>query len=153
MNLYANFKLVDRAALSRLLLRVLCILIIEHSCAQLVQQSSGTPAVAGNYVLASIFGLALIVALFNRKIGFAIGIDPVLLVIIMVIVSGFFVHNPLNWALVIVMIVVHHRKILAEEHLMQEDFARAWTVYSGRVRRYIGWSVAVNADEIQGVSI
>jgi len=74
MNVLKRIKPEDQAAFSHLLLRVLCILIIEHACAQLVQQSSGTPAVAGNYVLASLFGLGLVVALLNRKAGFAIGI-------------------------------------------------------------------------------
>lgn len=102
MNVSKSFTQVDRAALSHLLLRILCILIIEHSCAQLVQHSSGTPAVAGNYVLASIFGLALVVALFNRKIGFAVGIGAGIINIVIktvIVIAGHehFPYYPIVW--------------------------------------------------------
>ncbi|MHB8138981.1 MAG: hypothetical protein ACYDGO_11445 [Smithellaceae bacterium] len=102
MNYLKSFKQVDQAALSHLLLRVLCILIIEHACAQLVQQSSGTPAVAGNYVLASLFGLGLIVALFNRKTGFAIGIAAGIINILVktvIVIAGHehFPYYPIVW--------------------------------------------------------
>jgi len=96
MDYLRNFKPEAQAALSHLLLRVLCILIIEHACAQLVQQSSGTPAVAGNYVLATLFGLGFVVALINRKIGFAIGIGAGIINIIvkMVVLTAGHEHFP-----------------------------------------------------------
>ena len=102
MNIIKNFKPEAQAALSHLLLRVLCILIIERACAQLVQQSSGTPAVAGNYVLASLFALGLIIALINQKLGFAIGIGAGIINIIVkiiVVIAGHehFPNYPIVW--------------------------------------------------------
>ena len=102
MKLLEKYNFLEQAALSHMLLRVLCILIIEHACAQLVQQSSGTPAVAGNYVLASLFGLGFIVALINRKIGFAIGIAAGVINIIVktvIVIAGHehFAYYPIVW--------------------------------------------------------
>jgi hypothetical protein len=110
MDYLRNFKPEAQAALSHLLLRVLCILIIEHACAQLVQQSSGTPAVAGNYVLATLFGLGFVVALINRKIGFAIGIGAGIINIIVkmvVLISGHehFPYYPVVWITQSVLVV------------------------------------------------
>ncbi len=92
----------DRAAMSHMLLRVLCILIIEYSCAQLVQQSSGTPAMIGNYILAGIFGLGLIVSVFSRTIGFIIGIGSGIINIIVKFIIIFAGHEhfpryPIVW--------------------------------------------------------
>ena len=74
MNAIQAYPLPMRNALAHLLLRILCLLIIEHECAQLVQQSSGTPAVMGNYVLASIYILAFILCLAHLKAGLIVGI-------------------------------------------------------------------------------
>jgi len=60
-------------ARSHLLLRILCLLIIELECAQLVQKSSGAPAVLGNYILASIFLGGLILSYYNVKAGLLVG--------------------------------------------------------------------------------
>jgi len=97
MNILSKIKNETQAALSHLLLRVLCILIVEHDCAMLVQKSSGTPAVLGNYVLASIFGLGLIVTLFHRKAGLVIGMAAGIINIIVkvVIVTSGHEHFPL----------------------------------------------------------
>ena len=73
MELLRKYPYASQAALSHLVLRILCLLIVEYDCARLVQQSSGMNAVAGNYALASLFGTALIFALINKKIGFIIG--------------------------------------------------------------------------------
>ncbi len=64
---------LTQSARSHLLLRILCLLIIEHECAQLVQKSSGTPAVLGNYILASIFFGGLILSFYNLKAGVMVG--------------------------------------------------------------------------------
>jgi hypothetical protein len=63
------------AALSHLLLRVMVLLLIEDECAQLVQQSSGQPAVLGNYILIGLFalGFLLILILPSKKIGYIVG--------------------------------------------------------------------------------
>ncbi len=63
-----------KSALSHLMLRILCLLIIEHECAQLVQESSGRPAVLGNYILASIYCLSLLLCFNRMRIGLMIGI-------------------------------------------------------------------------------
>ncbi|UCE55716.1 MAG: hypothetical protein JSV31_09780 [Desulfobacterales bacterium] len=63
-----------QTALSHLLLRILCLLRIEHECAQLVQKSSGTPAGMGNYILASIYSLSFILCMVNLIAGLIIGI-------------------------------------------------------------------------------
>lgn len=68
-----RLKVEIQTALSHLLLRGLCMLIIEYECATLVQQSSGTPAVMGNYILSSLYGIAFLTTLFKRKLGLIIG--------------------------------------------------------------------------------
>jgi protein-S-isoprenylcysteine O-methyltransferase Ste14 len=65
--------------------------------------------------------------------------NPMLLgIMIMVVGSGFYVPSPVNWALGILVIAVHHRIILAEEQFMRKQFGRGWIEYSGRVGRYLG---------------
>ena len=88
-----KFSTRSQAAISHLFLRILCLLIVEHECARLVQASSGTPALAGNYVLASLFALALILSLMlpQRKIGYLIGLSAGTINIIakiFIIISG-----------------------------------------------------------------
>lgn len=73
MKAISVFTPLTQIALSHLLLRILCLLIIEHECAQLVQESSGTPAVMGNYILASIYSLGLILCMVNLKAGLIVG--------------------------------------------------------------------------------
>ncbi|MCP4137080.1 MAG: hypothetical protein GY754_39290 [bacterium] len=73
MNYFNKFSPESKAAISHLLLRILCLLIIEYSCAQLVQESSGMPAVAGNFVLSSIYGLGLILSVARIRFGYLIG--------------------------------------------------------------------------------
>jgi len=70
MNFLKNFKPEAQAALSHLLLRVLCILIIERTCAQLVQQSSGTPAVLINYVIIGIYAVGFVLAAAKINMGY-----------------------------------------------------------------------------------
>jgi len=91
MNGLKTIRSETLAAMSHLLLRVLCLLIIEYDCARLVQQSSGRPAVIGNYVLASFFGLGFIVSIIHRRIGLIIGMSAGIfniIVKIIIVVSG-----------------------------------------------------------------
>jgi hypothetical protein len=76
MKLLNNFVAESQAAISHLILRILCLLIVEHECARLVQESSGTPAIAGNYVLAALFLLAAVLCIImpNKVVGYATGI-------------------------------------------------------------------------------
>jgi hypothetical protein len=73
VNLLKKYNPLEVTAISHTLLRVLCLLIIEYDCARLVEKSSGTPAVLGNYLLASVFGLGLVLMLFRVKWGYMIG--------------------------------------------------------------------------------
>lgn len=89
-------------AMSHLLLRILCLLIIEHECARLVQQSSGMPAVMGNYILATVFIIAMLCCSFNLKIGLMIGMVAGLINIIAKIIIIFkghehFPYYPIVW--------------------------------------------------------
>ena len=96
------YPLPIRNALAHLLLRILCLLIIEHECAQLVQQSSGTPAVLGNYILASVYMVAFVLCLAQMKAGLVIGIAASginILAKIMIIAGGHehFPYYPIVW--------------------------------------------------------
>ena len=91
MNGLKKIRSETLAAMSHLLLRVLCLLIIEYDCARLVQQSSGRPAIIGNYILASLFGLGFIVSIIHRRIGLIIGMSAGIINIIVkiiVVISG-----------------------------------------------------------------
>lgn len=75
MKLLNNFTAESQAAISHLVLRILCLLIVEHDCARLVQESSGTPAIAGNYILGSLFLFSAILCIImpNKVVGYATG--------------------------------------------------------------------------------
>ena len=91
MNISNKFRSESLAAMSHLLLRVLCLLIIEYDCARLVQLSSGRPAVIGNYVLACLFGLGFIITMISKRIGLIIGMSAGIfniIVKIIIVVSG-----------------------------------------------------------------
>jgi protein-S-isoprenylcysteine O-methyltransferase Ste14 len=51
--------------------------------------------------------------------------------------SAIYVQNPINWMLVIVALVVHHKIILAEESFLEARFGDQWIRYRNKVRRYI----------------
>ena len=102
MKKFFQLKAEIQTALSHLLLRILCLLIIEYECANLVQQSSGTPAVMGNYILSSLFAIALLLTLFKRKLGLIIGMATGVINIIakvVIIFSGHehFPYYPIVW--------------------------------------------------------
>lgn len=73
MKLLEKYNFVTQAALTHLLLRILVLLLIEDECAQLVQQSSGMPAVAGNYVLIGLFALGFILIAARQRAGYIVG--------------------------------------------------------------------------------
>ena len=102
MNIKHLSRPVNQMALSHLLLRILCLLIIEHECAQLVQQSSGAPAVAGNYILACIYGIGFFLCLINLKVGLILGMAAAginLTAKLIIIVGGHehFPYYPVVW--------------------------------------------------------
>ncbi len=105
----SKYRSETQAAMSHLLLRTLCILIVEYDCARLVQQSSGTPAVIGNYILASLFGSAFILSIINRKAGFILGMSAGIINVaakIVIAVSGHehFPYYPIVWIMQSVMV-------------------------------------------------
>jgi protein-S-isoprenylcysteine O-methyltransferase Ste14 len=51
--------------------------------------------------------------------------------------SAIYVQNPINWILVMVALIVHHKIILAEENFLHERFGDQWIEYRNKVRRYI----------------
>jgi hypothetical protein len=73
MKLLEKYNFVTQAALTHLLLRVLVLLVIEDECARLVQQSSGMPAVAGNYILIGLFALGFILIAARQRVGYFVG--------------------------------------------------------------------------------
>jgi protein-S-isoprenylcysteine O-methyltransferase Ste14 len=56
---------------------------------------------------------------------------------LMALGSAIYVQNPINWLLVIIALVIHHKIILAEEISMQNRFEEQWTKYCNSVRRYL----------------
>jgi protein-S-isoprenylcysteine O-methyltransferase Ste14 len=64
--------------------------------------------------------------------------NPMLLgLYLMAIGSAIYVQNPMNWILVIIALVVHHKIILAEEVFLQRSFGEQWIGYRNSVRRYL----------------
>ena len=76
MNILSKVKSETQAAMSHMLLRGLCMLIIEYDCARLIQGTTGQPMIRGNFVLASLYGLGFLVSFYNRKVGFIISAYP-----------------------------------------------------------------------------
>lgn len=56
---------------------------------------------------------------------------------LMALGSAVYVQNPINWMLVVIAIVVHHKIILAEEGFLESRFGKQWIDYRSKVRRYI----------------
>jgi protein-S-isoprenylcysteine O-methyltransferase Ste14 len=64
--------------------------------------------------------------------------NPMLLgLYLMALGSAIYVQNPINWTLVIVALIIHHKIILAEERFMEGRFGEQWIEYRNKVRRYI----------------
>ena len=77
-------------------------LIIEYECARLVQESSGTPAIIGNYILILLFTLGLILCIANLRLGYIIGMVVGVINVIVKIVIVFTGHEhfplyPIVW--------------------------------------------------------
>lgn len=51
--------------------------------------------------------------------------------------SAIYVQCPINWILVIIALMVHHKIILAEEVFLQNRFGEQWIRYRNNVRRYL----------------
>ena len=51
--------------------------------------------------------------------------------------SALYVQCPINWMLVIIALIIHHKIILAEEVFLQSRFGEQWIRYRYNVRRYL----------------
>jgi hypothetical protein len=110
MNILSKVKSEAQAAMSHMLLRALCMLIIEYDCAHLIQKVTGTPAIAGNYFLSSLYALGFLVSFINRKAGFVIGmiagtINGIVKVIILVNGHEQYQYYPIVWITQSLMVV------------------------------------------------
>jgi len=64
--------------------------------------------------------------------------NPMLLGLYLIAIgSAIYVQNPVNWALVIIALTIHHKIILAEEKFLQERFGEEWTEYRNKIHRYV----------------
>ena len=102
MNIFKKIKSETQAAMSHMLLRGLCMLIIEYDCARLIQQATGQPMIRGNFVLASLYALGFLVSFVNRKVGFIIGmvagsINVIIKIIIVVTGHEHYTYYPIVW--------------------------------------------------------
>jgi hypothetical protein len=96
MNILNKFKSETQAAMSHMLLRGLCMLIIEYDCARLIQEATGQQTITGNYALASLYFLGFLVSFVNRKVGFLIGMvaGSINVIVKVVIVASGHEHYP-----------------------------------------------------------
>ncbi len=99
MSLLSVFSIVELSALSHLILRILVLLLVEGECAQLVQKSSGTPAVLGNFILTGIYALGFVLGAAKLNMGYMIGMIAAVLNILIkvaVVIRGheFFPYRP-----------------------------------------------------------
>jgi len=100
MNSSTIFRSETQAAMSHILIRALCLLIIEYECVQFFSPPSR--ALIFNSSLAAVYLLGFIIIMINRKIGFIIGIiagSINIIVKIIVVVSGHehFPYWPIVW--------------------------------------------------------
>lgn len=64
--------------------------------------------------------------------------NPMLLgLYLMALGSAIYVQNPVNWILVMIALMIHHKIILAEEIFLQRSFGEQWIGYRNSVRRYV----------------
>lgn len=102
MNILSRFESKTQAAMSHMLLRGLCMLIIEYDCARLIQAATGQQTIAGNYVLASLYFLGFLTSFVNRKAGFLIGmaagsINVIIKVVIVATGHEQYPYYPIVW--------------------------------------------------------
>lgn len=102
MNILSKFRSETQAAMSHMLLRGFCMLIIEYDCARLIQAATGQQTILGNYVLAALYFLGFLVSFINRKVGFLIGmaagsINVIIKVVIVATGHEHYPYYPIVW--------------------------------------------------------
>ena len=117
MNILSKVISETQAAMSHMLLRGLCMLIIEYDCARLIQGATGQPMIRGNYVLASLYGLGFLVSFFNRKVGFIIGIvagsfNVIIKIVIVATGHEHYPYYPIVWITQSLMVIYFCYKVL-----------------------------------------
>ena len=73
MSLLSMFSISALSALSHIILRILVLLLVEGECAQLVQQSTGKPAVLINFILIGVYSLGFVLGAAKINMGYVIG--------------------------------------------------------------------------------
>ena len=121
MNILSKVKSETQAAMSHMLLRGLCMLIIEYDCARLIQQATGQPMIWGNFVLASLYALGFLVSFVNRKVGFIIGmvagsINVIIKIIIVVTGHEHYPYYPIVWITQSLMVIYFCYKAFKAEN-------------------------------------
>ena len=99
MSLLSLFSLAELSALSHLIMRILVLLLVEGECAQLVQQSTGKPAVLINFIIIGIYSLGFILGAAKINMGYMIGmiagaINIILKVAVVIRGHEHFPHRP-----------------------------------------------------------
>jgi hypothetical protein len=123
MNILSKVKSETQAAMSHMLLRGLCMLIIEYDCARLIQQATGQPMIRGNVVLASLYALGFLVSFVNRKVGFIIGmvagsINVIIKIIIVVTGHEHYPYYPIVWITQSLIVIYFCYKALKAEKVL-----------------------------------
>jgi hypothetical protein len=110
MKFLERFSTERQSAISHIFLRILCLSLVENECARLIQEASGRPAVAGNYILTALFALGLLLAIANIKWGYIIGMSAGAINIIakiFIVITGheFWPHRPYLWIIQSLMVI------------------------------------------------
>ena len=99
MSLLRMFSIMELSALSHLIIRILVLLLVEGECAQLVQKSSGTPAVLINFIIIGIYSLGFVFGAAKINTGYMIGmiagaINIILKIAVVIRGHEFFPYRP-----------------------------------------------------------
>ena len=127
MKLLSKIKSEAQAAMSHMLLRGLCMLIIEYDCARLIQETTGQPVIMGNFVLSSLYALGFLVSFVNRKVGFIIGmvagsINVIVKIVIVAKGHEHFPYYPIVWITQSLMVIYFcYKAFKAEKTLVYAE--------------------------------
>jgi len=123
MNMSGKFKSETQAAMSHMLLRGLCMLIIEYDCARLIQEATGQQMIRGNFVLASLYFLGFLVSFINRKAGFIIGMvagsfNVIIKIVIVATGHEHYPYYPIVWITQSLMVIYFCYKAFKAEKVL-----------------------------------
>jgi hypothetical protein len=123
MNILAKFRPETQAAMSHMLLRGLCMLIIEYDCARLIQEATGQQMIRGNFVLASLYFLGFLVSFINWKAGFIIGMvagsfNVIIKIVIVATGHEHYPYYPIVWITQSLMVIYFCYKAFKAEKVL-----------------------------------